>query len=416
MKLLFVAYGGGHMRLLHHIIQKVINETDFEVRVLALTTGYLDVKEYYSEEILKRPINYKDLFNKDLERIQFYGNELLKENHNPASGLEEEDSIFYLGMSFNDLALENGEEGAWNLYNEKKRHAFLPKRSMKKIIEHESPDVIITTTSPKCELASLFASKELKIPSIQIIDLFGDNYPIPFADDIIVLNEDVKQKLDSRVGDNSRVHAFGQPVFDYTVSKVEEVDKDVVRERLGISKEKPVLLFSPSRYLIYSNDRSILKELDHHIVNEPVFKIFNELRKKYDFNVIVRPHPNDRADKFLMYVEENNFIDLYKNEDLSLYESISVSDFVVAYNSTILIESALCGKIAFPHNYDQKEAYHWPELMRSPFVYSSNFKNLKNNLDNVLGKSIKSSIERPNLSSFYNKGAVDKVINLIKQK
>lgn len=149
MKLLFVAYGGGHMRLLHQIAQKVINTTDFSVKIIALTTGYLDVKNFYNKEVLKRPFDYKDLFHEELEKIRSYGSQLLPENHNPVSGLEEEDSIFYLGMSFNDLVVEHGEEEAWKMYNEKKRHAFLPKRSMKKILEQESPDLLITTTSPK---------------------------------------------------------------------------------------------------------------------------------------------------------------------------------------------------------------------------------------------------------------------------
>ena len=415
MKLLFVAYGGGHMRLLHQIAQKVINTTDFSVKIIALTTGYLDVKNFYNKEVLKRPFDYKDLFHEELEKIRSYGSQLLSENHNPVSGLEEEDSIFYLGMSFNDLVVEHGEEEAWKMYNEKKRHAFLPKRSMKKILEQESPDLLITTTSPKCELASLLASKELNIPSMQIIDLFGDNYPVPFADHIIVLNKRVKQKLESKVDNNSNIHAFGQPVFDYTVTQVEEIDREAVRNILGISKTTPVILFSPSRYLIYGNNRSILKELDHNIVNEPVFKIFIELSKKYNFKLIVRPHPNDRADKFSKYISGNDFIKLYKNDDLSLYESISISDLVVAYNSTIMIESTLCGKIAFPHNYDPKEAYHWPELMSEPFIYSKDFKELKKNLDSVLNNLLINNISSPDISTFYNKGAVDKVIDLIEK-
>lgn len=414
MKLMFVAYGGGHIRLLHQIAKKAINQNNFDIKIVALTTGYLEIKNYYSEEVLKRPINYKHLFTDELEIIYSYGNELLPENHNPVSGLDEKDSCFYLGMSFNDLVRDHGEEEAWNIYSEKKRHAFLPIRSMKRILEYEAPDLLITTTSPKCELACLLASKDLGIPTMQIIDLFGDNYPVPFADHIIVLNEAVKHKLDARVGASSKVYAFGQPVFDYTVSRVEDVHSNATRERLQLSKEIPVILFSPSRYLIYGSDRSILKELDHHVVNEPVFNIFEELNKKYDFRVIVRPHPNDRADKYSSYLEDNEYISLYIDEDLSLYEAISVSDLVVAYNSTILIETVLSGKLAFPHNYDQSQSYHWPELTRAPFIYSENFKELEHNLENELKEKKVKEFRTQDISKFYETGAVDRIINLIK--
>ncbi|MFY0683210.1 MAG: CDP-glycerol glycerophosphotransferase family protein [Balneola sp.] len=408
MKLLFVAYGGGHMKLLHQIAKELILKPGIEIKIIALTTAYLDVKEFYNSEILKRPMDYKMLFEDELEYIKLYGEKLLAENHNSSSGLSEENSLFYLGMSFYDLVVKYGEDEAFRIYNEKKRHAFLPVRSMKRIIDDEAPDLVITTTSPKCELASLLASKDLGIPTMQIIDLFGDNFPIPFADHIVVLNEAVKQKLESRVGENSKVHALGQPVFDYTISMVEKVDRGTIRNKLSIRSETPVILFSPSRYLIYNEDKSVARELDHSSVNEPVFNIFKRLRQKYDFRVIVRPHPNDKADKFSDYIDGEDFIKLYKDKELSLYEAISVSDLVVAFNSTIMIESTLCEKVAFPFNYDCDQKYLWPELKEKPFVYSRDFKQLEENLSNILqSKGFENKID-----GFYNRGAVAKIIEL----
>ncbi|MEQ9265265.1 MAG: hypothetical protein RLN81_08600 [Balneolaceae bacterium] len=188
-KLFFVAYGGGHMRLLHQVTKQLQNDVNFEIKILGLTSGYKDIKEEYKKEIVRKISDYDFLFSDEKDLIDKYGKMFLEENHNPDSGMEESDSLFYLGMSITDLVQELGEKEALDLYDKKKRHAFKPTNSMKKILEYEKPDLLITTTSPKCELASLLAAKQLGIQSIQIIDLFGDNYPVPFGDNIVVLNE-----------------------------------------------------------------------------------------------------------------------------------------------------------------------------------------------------------------------------------
>lgn len=415
MKLLFIAYGGGHMRLLHQIAKKAIHDKSFNVKIIGLTTGYEDIVNFYNPKILKKPISYSSIFAEDINFIHEYGSLLLNENHNPNSGLDIEDSRFYLGMSYYDLVLEYGADKARAIYNQKKRHAFLPKRSMKKILEYESPDLLITTTSPKCELASLIEAKKLEIPTMQIIDLFGDNFPTPFADYIIVMNDDVKNKLDSRVDTKSKVYAYGQPVFDYTIEKVLEINRYEARKKLKLKENEIVILFSPSRYLIYSKDRSIVKELNHDIVNKPVFEIFDRLSKDHNIKVVIRPHPNDDPQKFSKYLIGKNYISLLKNLDYSLYESIAISDFVVAYNSTILIESTLCGKIAFPFNYDSKQSYHWPELTREPFEYSSNFVNLENNLRKSIKNFGSNMSIKKDISSFYIQNSVNKILRLIKK-
>lgn len=51
--------------------------------------------------------------------------------------------------------------------------------------------------------------------------------------------------------------------------------------------------------------------------------------------------------------------------------------------------------------------------MSEPFIYSKDFKELKNNLDSVLNNLLINNISSPDISTFYNKGAVDKVIDLI---
>ncbi|MEQ9265691.1 MAG: CDP-glycerol glycerophosphotransferase family protein, partial [Balneolaceae bacterium] len=212
-----------------------------------------------------------------------------------------------------------------------------------------------------------------------------------------------------KITTKSKIHAFGQPVLDFTVSEVAKVDELKTRELLKIPKDKTILLYSPSRYLKYNANKSVKEELDYRIVNDPIFEIFESLSQEFDFEVLIRPHPNDTAEKFKDYVDSLANCRIVNNEDVSLYGALAISDLVVAYNSTIMIEAVLSGKLSFPHNYDESEEYHLPELKDKPFIYSKNFEELKRNLK----KALKGEFKTPNTRDFYEKGSVTKIIDLI---
>lgn len=416
MKLLIFSYGAGHIKLIHQLTKELIKLPEYEIKIIALTSAYHEIKNFYEVDILKSLTYYSFLFKEEITEIKKYGSLLLHDNHDSASGMTIEDSEFYLGFSFNDLVNENGLEHATDLYNRKKRHSFLPTRSIKKIIQYESPDLVITTTSPKCEYAALLASKELNITTLQLIDLFGDdNYPLPSADHIVVMNDYVKSKLQKILDKRIKIHSFGQPIFDNTIKMVEKISPDIVKSKLDIQTKIPIILFTPSRYLIFNKDLSIIGEKDHNLVNKPVFDIFDNLAKDFKFFVIVRPHPNDRSSKFKQYVKDKDYIKIYDNNDLSLFETIAISDFVVAYNSTILIESMLCGKISLPHNYDENQIYTVPDLTIEPYVYSKNFKILKKNIQKLLSEFPNKFTYNSQSSNYYKKGSVNKIINLLQQ-
>ena len=90
-------------------------------------------------------------------------------------GLSKLEVLSYLGLSYNEAIEGIGEDKAYEDYKKIGRQSFLPINTIKKILDYENIDLLITTNSPRFEKASLFASKELNIKSIQIIDLFGDD-------------------------------------------------------------------------------------------------------------------------------------------------------------------------------------------------------------------------------------------------
>ena len=66
---------------------------------------------------------------------------------------------------------------------------------MKNILEYEKTSLVVTTTSPRFEEASLIAANELGTETIQILDLFGELYPLPKANHIICMNNYISESL-----------------------------------------------------------------------------------------------------------------------------------------------------------------------------------------------------------------------------
>ena len=194
-KVLFVSYGGGHINIINEVIKEIIKYKNIDFKVLALTTAYDKSVSLFSNKYIKKISDYKDLFKKDIEKINYYGSLILEDNYNASSGISKEDTLIYLGLSMFELVQTHGEQKAFDLYNKKQRQAFLPIKTMKKILEYEDISLVVTTTSPRFEEASLTAANELGMETIQILDLFGELYPLPKANHIVCMNSYISESL-----------------------------------------------------------------------------------------------------------------------------------------------------------------------------------------------------------------------------
>jgi hypothetical protein len=404
-KILFVSYGGGHIELIKTIIDNAIDFEKYEVDLLALTVAYDKIE---NSKINKYRISdFAYLFNEEMTLINKYGTELLEENFNPNSKMPISEIVFYLGVSYLDLVNEFGEMQAHKLYKSKKRQSFNPKQTLKRIIKHLSPDFLFTTNSPRMESASIYAAKELNIQSIQILDLFGDDYPIPSADFIIVMNEFVKNKLEIS-GIDKNILALGQPIFDKTISEVSKIDIESLRENFGYQGSDRIILFCPTPYYYWNDDLSVKGIGEQKLINVPMFKILENLCAKFGVKIILRPHPvSDSIENYKEYLVKSNFIKHYS--DLSLSQSLAISDVILTYNSTIAIQAAVCNKHVFTYNYDENQKYFWDNYRVEPFIYSNNFIDLEKNLMNYF---IKNSTQKFN-EKFYELGAHERISNFI---
>ncbi|MHA6643321.1 hypothetical protein [Mesorhizobium sp. A623] len=82
------------------------------------------------------------------------------------------ESVAYHGLNFLDLVAVHGERRALEIYAEKGRQAFLPVRTMVRLLERVKPRLVVASNAPRTEHA-LFAARELGIPSICVVDMFS---------------------------------------------------------------------------------------------------------------------------------------------------------------------------------------------------------------------------------------------------
>jgi hypothetical protein len=109
-KVLFVSYGGGHINIINEVIKEIIKYKNIDFKVLALTTAYDKSVSLFSNKYIKKISDYKDLFKKDIEEINYYGSLILEDNYNASSGISKEDTLIYLGLSMFELVQTHGEQ------------------------------------------------------------------------------------------------------------------------------------------------------------------------------------------------------------------------------------------------------------------------------------------------------------------
>ncbi|QNM87375.1 hypothetical protein [Aliarcobacter cryaerophilus] len=378
-KVLFVSYGGGHINIINEIIKEIIKYKNIDFKVLALTTGYNNSESIFSDKYVKKISDYKNLFKEDIEKIEHYGNLILEENYNSSSGISKEDTLIYLGLSMFDLVQTYGEKKAFDLYNIKKRQAFIPIRTMKKILEHEGISLVVTTTSPRFEEASLIAANELGIDTMQILDLFGELYPLPRANHIICMNNYISESLKKQGLIENKYYHFGQPAIEKTVKNILSINKSNIKNKLKLNNNNKTLLYATQIPNIYNEDYSYHSFAGYETINNNIFSIFKFIYEKYDINIIVRLHPNEDFNDYKKWFDKYKFVQ-YANDKCNLEESLAVCDVLLNQASTVSIEAISSNKDVFTFKYHLDKTFPLPAVMNEPFIFSDGFDTLKEKL------------------------------------
>lgn len=328
-RILAVCYGGGHVLMLIPVLEH-LKSLGYEIQVLGLTAAANPLREAGFE-----PLGFLDFLKTDDTRAVEHGKRIAEKMHCDGIAVSLEESIAYLGLSYADLEDRLGVEEAKTQFELLGRQAFLPLSILRRVFDRLQPDVVITTSSPRAELAAVKVAAERGVPSVGMIDLFGgqvidgilltdilsDHVCIPFEGTIPVL-EDWNVSRDQIV-------ITGNPNFNW-VSKVPEVQDRSWRDRHNI-KETDILAL----YAMQPETRDYCDLIEDSLALA--------VQQNPHLKVAVRSHPCQPDSDAQLVLDRLGDAALPTFSD-SLSELIYACDVLVTGNSTVALEAVLLGR------------------------------------------------------------------------
>lgn len=172
---------------------------------------------------------------------------------------------------------------------------------------------------------------------------------------------------------------FGHPMY-FDIDKIKKsLDALDLKTKYAIPQNKKIILFTTGRY------QSYYKGYEKQNYDE---KILNKLLETYanneEFYVILKPHP---IGEYLEYYKDliskydcKNFVIIQSD----LFELLHISDIIVCYFSTILIDSIMFEKMVIEVTFDDKKFMLFDEY--EVFIKSS-LDSLSENINKLLSDS-----------------------------
>jgi len=210
-KVLFACYGSGHVRMVLPLARALQASGRARVQVLGLTTAAAVVRDAGLPLL-----QFKDFVQAGDEAALARGRELTA---TLADVVDREETAAYLGLSHADLEAEVGAQEAAARYARDGRQAFLPRRTLTRILRQVQPDLVVATNSPRAERAAIEAAGVLGIPAVCVVDLFAIDEvrwigQPGYARRICVLNEAVRDFLLAAGRRPEEIVVTGNPAFD----------------------------------------------------------------------------------------------------------------------------------------------------------------------------------------------------------
>lgn len=213
-------------------------------------------------------------------------------------------------------------------------------------------------------------------------DFRSENNPlgIPLPDYLLLFGNFPKKLLRERgTYPPEKLIEFGHPMY-FDIDKIKKsLDALDLKTKYAIPKNKKIILFTTGRY------QSYYKGYEKQNYDE---KILNKLLETYanneEFYVILKPHP---IGEYLDYYK--NLISKYDCKNFviiqgDLFELLHISDIVVCYFSTILIDSIMFEKMVIEVTFDDKRFMLFDEY--EVFIKSS-LDSLPENIHKLLSDS-----------------------------
>ena len=321
-RILAATYGAGHVKMLIPVL-KELQSRGHDVIVLALTAAWGPV-----ERAGLKSIGFRDFLNGH-ERALAIGR-LLAQDMPGHPEVHPEETVAYMGLSYLDLENRLGEKGAKVEFDKRERQAFLPLGVLRQIFDSVQPDIVMATSSPRAERATVMVARERGIPALVIADLMpqmemewmGDP---SYGDTVCVISEGVRRKLIRAGRDENKVVATGNPVMDEHF----EINVEALREKWR-TKHK---VANSERVALYASQPDPDRFLGSRIAAELV-----EHGAMAGWKVAVRPHPNEDFDTNLL--PKNTII---SGQDETPWDCLCGADGCIVISSTMGIQAVLVG-------------------------------------------------------------------------
>ncbi len=327
-RILFVTYGGGHVDIVLRLLPR-LERLGVDARVLALTTaGPRMVQAGHPDRGCRHYVP-----RPGYEQAMALGAELSEGLWDATSGIPWEESCAYLGVSMVDLIDELGEEEARRRYQAEGRKAFCPTAFLSEVLRQEEPQLVVTTCHVRMERAALLAARALGIASVRIEDLFGYSLlgeygagraPVllpeaEWPDQVIVLNDEVKQRLVAAGLPTARIHPLGQPVLSEWLEQFEHTDPSPSLADWR-SEERPIITYAtPAR---------------RDVLYPHVGAMLALAQQQPEWGICIKLHPSVGRGEFeARYPELPDNLRLLAEEDI--LPIVRASDLVVIFRSTV---------------------------------------------------------------------------------
>lgn len=300
------------------------------ISVLGLTTATEPLRAAGFE-----PLGFRHLLTSSDERARQHGIRLAEELRADGKSVPLEETIAYLGLSYADLEERIGTENANQLYRAHGRRAFLPLNPLRRLFDQLKPDALLTTNSPRAELASVKVAQEQGIPTISMVSLFGIQIADIIADRVCIPFEATIPQLTKRGVDPRTLVITGHPSFDCAADVLHQESAGIAwRTKHSINNDTPLALYAMQPGI---DDQSALIEAS----------LIQALSQNPQLRVAVRKHPNHRDVDAQKMIDRLGAAALNASED-ALGTVLHACDVLVTHHSTVGIKAALIGKrVAF---------------------------------------------------------------------
>ena len=335
LRILMASYGGGHAAMIAPVARE-LRARGAEVDLIGFTTA----RAYFERVGLPAGSAISLLDPVAAHDAPF------REAAQPYMGLDchadirPEETEAYFTVGLRDLAERIGLEAALDSVRAMGRKAFEPVSAFERYIVRTRPDVVVSTTSPRFELALLRAAQRVGAPSLALGDLFllderrwilsGD-----FADHLAVISPTVAEALIRDGLTGTQLHVTGNPAFDPLAPKPDDEDRRrSLRARLGLADRTIILWPVAARPGAVASDGR-----PYALPVEVVAAMERICARDPNFAYLLRPHPNSPFE--MPDGARNGVLDLGL---LTPEEALLVSDVVAVEVSTMGLQAALLNK------------------------------------------------------------------------